>query len=445
MFLDGITYSAISKNMANGYGSFFNPHYTKVLYSNFYEHPPMVFIIQSGFFRIFGDAFYTERIFSLAITILTAIGITLCWRQLIDKDEFKEYGWLPVLLWLSIPLIFWSYRNNLLENTMGVFTIFAVLFILKALIDTRIIYLFIGSILILMAVLSKGLVGLFPLAVPVLYALVYKIDKGTMLYFMYLVVFTISAGFIVLFIFPELKNNITLYFEQQLIPALNNKREITTNNRYVILLDLLLELSLPAAILIFVMIKKWMKKRSFDFLLSKEAFAFLLIAIAASIPIIVSLKQRKFYLIPSIPFYVLAISFLVVPFIKASLDMLSDATLTGIKRISLVTLVVVILFSINRFGKFSRDKEELTDIYTISQELPAGTILSTTKDLSKDWSLVAYMSRVGYLSLDCDNEHTYYLMEKNHKLEKKVLEKYQIMELDLEKYRVFKIIPEFDK
>lgn len=32
MFLDGVTYSAISKNLANGFGSYFEPHYSKTLY-----------------------------------------------------------------------------------------------------------------------------------------------------------------------------------------------------------------------------------------------------------------------------------------------------------------------------------------------------------------------------------------------------------------------------
>lgn len=41
MFLDGITYSAISRNMANGIGSFWHPHYTETLYPHFNEHPPL--------------------------------------------------------------------------------------------------------------------------------------------------------------------------------------------------------------------------------------------------------------------------------------------------------------------------------------------------------------------------------------------------------------------
>jgi len=49
MFLDGVTYSCISKNLANNIGELWKPHYTKTLYPAFYEHPPLVFGIQSCF------------------------------------------------------------------------------------------------------------------------------------------------------------------------------------------------------------------------------------------------------------------------------------------------------------------------------------------------------------------------------------------------------------
>ena len=119
MFLDGITYAAISKNMANGYGSFFNPHYTKILYPEFHEHPPLVFIVQSGFFKLFGDAFYTERIFSLCIAILTVIGITQCWRLVNDMTGCRFfygclYPWFPGHIKIICLKIRWEYSPFLL-------------------------------------------------------------------------------------------------------------------------------------------------------------------------------------------------------------------------------------------------------------------------------------------------------------------------------------------
>ena len=137
MFLDGVTYSAIAKNMAQGYGSPLNPHYTQTLYPEFHEQPPFALIIQSYFFKLFGTTIYTERIYCLFILLLTILGITKCWQLLTDKTSREEYDWFPLLLWIAIPLASWSYRNNLLENTMSVLTLFAVYFILKSLIENK--------------------------------------------------------------------------------------------------------------------------------------------------------------------------------------------------------------------------------------------------------------------------------------------------------------------
>ena len=38
MFLDGVTYASIARNMAENYGSFWQPYYTATVYPTFYEH-----------------------------------------------------------------------------------------------------------------------------------------------------------------------------------------------------------------------------------------------------------------------------------------------------------------------------------------------------------------------------------------------------------------------
>jgi 4-amino-4-deoxy-L-arabinose transferase-like glycosyltransferase len=440
MFLDGVTYSAISKNMANGIGGFWNPHYTNTLYPSFHEHPPLIFIIQSFFFRVLGDGIYTERIYCLLTAILTATGIVLCWRLYNKKNDLEKYSWLLIVLWITIPLIFWSYKNNLLEDSMCVFTVFSVYFISKSLIENKIIYLVPGSVLIVMAFLSKGAVGLFPIVVPVIFSLVFRIKKHgkSIFYNVCLIVLTVSLFYLLSILIPELKKNIFAYFEQQVLPALANQREMTTNNRLSILIDLITELIFPLAILLFITISRWIKARDLNFPQNKESLFFLLVAISASLPLIISLKQRKFYLVPSIPFYILSIAFLVVPYLKVTIENITIPVLTWLKKISYFALSFVILFSAFCYGKYSRDEEKLKDIYAVSMAIPDGTIIGTTKDLCKDWSLVAYMSRIGNLSLDCDSARDYYLINKKNIAEIRFLEKYDKLDLNLKKYTIYK-------
>lgn len=440
MFLDGVTYSSISKNLANGIGSFWKPHYTKILHPNFHEHPPLVFGIQSLFFKILGDGIYTERIFSFLTAILTALGIVLCWRLFNKQNDFKNYSWLSVLLCISIPVVFWSYKNNLLENTMGVFTLFSVYFISRALIQGKIIWLIIGSVLIVMAFLSKGFTGLFPMATVVTYWLAVK-NKSiriTIIYGLITISLPVLLFYSLIILCPGLKENIWSYMHQQLIPALSNQREITTNSRFTILLNLITELAFPLLLLIIFITRKMINKSKIQLYNKNAGMFFILIGISASLPLIISLKQRAFYLVPSIPFFIIAISIFIVPYLKNILESISGSVLVWIKRVSVLILVFTLVFSIFKFGKYSRDEVKLKDIYLISENIPNGTIIYTSKEIWEDWSFVAYMCRIGYFSLDCDNEHDYYIINIDDKVEPDLMEKYNKMDIDLKEYMIFK-------
>ena len=221
MFLDGVTYAAISNNLSQGYGHIFRPHYTKTLYPIFYEHPPLVFIIQSFFFELLGDSYMTEKIFSFLTAILTSWGIVKCWALFSGDVHGERESWLPVLLWLSIPLVIWSYKNNILENCLSVFSTFAVFFILKSILKQKNLFLIPGSCLIIMSFLSKGFVGLFPLAVPLAYWLVYGFSRRLVKTTIYLWLINLFLFLALLWAYPDLKLNLENYIGQQVIPSLN--------------------------------------------------------------------------------------------------------------------------------------------------------------------------------------------------------------------------------
>src|SRR4051812_22549428 len=55
MFVDGLTYASIARNLAEGRGSFWSPSYTATIYPEFHEHPPLGLWLQSLWFRVLGD------------------------------------------------------------------------------------------------------------------------------------------------------------------------------------------------------------------------------------------------------------------------------------------------------------------------------------------------------------------------------------------------------
>jgi 4-amino-4-deoxy-L-arabinose transferase-like glycosyltransferase len=129
MFVDGLIYSTISHNLSLGIGSIWDLHFTKTMYNDFHEHPPLAMYIQSWFYPVFGESRLVDKIHSLTMIILHAFLIIQLWKTI---SKSKEISWVPVLLWVVTPVVFWSSSNNMLENTLSLFTTLSVLFIFKS-------------------------------------------------------------------------------------------------------------------------------------------------------------------------------------------------------------------------------------------------------------------------------------------------------------------------
>src|SRR5690606_19575093 len=71
MFMDGLIYATIAKNLANGMGSFWYLKFSETFFSAFHEHPPLAMALQSIFFKIFGDSIYVERFYSMGSFLIT--------------------------------------------------------------------------------------------------------------------------------------------------------------------------------------------------------------------------------------------------------------------------------------------------------------------------------------------------------------------------------------
>ena len=52
---DGVEYAAVGRNMAEGLGTFFRPYLSDHHWPVHWEQPPLMYGIQAGLFRIFGD------------------------------------------------------------------------------------------------------------------------------------------------------------------------------------------------------------------------------------------------------------------------------------------------------------------------------------------------------------------------------------------------------
>ncbi|MCB0395139.1 MAG: glycosyltransferase family 39 protein [Flavobacteriales bacterium] len=442
MFLDGITYSAIANNMARGFGSFWHPHYTQTLYPDFHEQPSLALGIQALFFKVIGESIYVERFYSLLTAVLSAYGITCCWKLFTENEDgnIRLMYWLPICLWILTPLVFWSHQNNLLENTMGVFTIFSAFLYANAYLKDKLLLLIPASLCVVMAFFTKGFAGLFPLITPALLVLCFRQHKWKKAarFMIIAAIIPLCIFSLILLIFSSGIDHLEAYFHTHVIPALKNEREITTDHRLQIIGSLLMELTLPLTLLLVILPFRRPLKSHFQTSITRKGLFFLFIGMAASLPLMISLKQRTFYLGPSIPFYILAVCTIIAPVIAGPVNQLRPLIQKRIRSAALVLWLAVILTSFYNIGRYSRDKQKLEDIHKIITEIPPGTIIGTTSDISTNWSTVAYFSRLGHLSLDADHIHPYLLTLTGAPLRENHAGEYIELELGLQMFRLMK-------
>jgi hypothetical protein len=295
-----------------------------------------------------------------------------------------------------------------------------------------------AGLFIVMAFLSKGFTGIFPLAVPLLYMIVYKKYKQSIVQFLVLCGTTALCIFFLYAAFPEFKINILAYFDRQLLPALAIERDSVSRGRFRILKDLIFQLIIPIMVMAFFVVKEYISKNKVRLLKNRKAFLMLLIGLSASVPLIVTYKQRMFYLTPSIPFFALAISLFLRYDIEAIITKISNKGMKLIRAFSLLAFMVILAYTALTFGTYARDREKLEDVHQLSSYLLKGTIIGSTKNLWTDYKFVAYMSRIGYLSLDFKEERDYYILSKDEDQSAEFYHLYKDTELELHNYTLFK-------
>lgn len=410
MFLDGVTYACIARNLANGLGDFSHPHYTATLYPTFYEQPPLVFWLQSLFFRVFADFFWVERLYSFCMALLAALGIVSNWRLFCKSPVGSISEWLPVLWWLMAPITFWAFSNNMLECTMSVFVLFSAYFAAKSVLGGNHWLLLAAAFFIAAAVLCKGPVGFFPVVVPCAMAVAFAPQTLLRAALSSVGLLLLSLLLLALFIHsvPGMQEYLDKYLKTQLLPTLSGARENSAKNPFHFLLDLVSQIAIPGVLLVFMLAKRGFGR----FSLPKPAIYFFLLGIAGSFPLALSPKQSVHYLVPAIPFFALGFAHIFSDFLAWPEPAKTRRSIL-IERIAWFVLVVSVVISLSFWGKFRRDHDTILAVQTICKHVGEGTTLSVPAHFSSQWLLHAYFARIGNVRLDTRNAQNFALTEKN--------------------------------
>lgn len=418
MFIDGLYYATIARNLSEGIGSFWFLHFTDTSSNIFHGHPPLAIGLQSVFFSFFGDSIYIERIYSLLTFIITGFFIHLIWKGFID-EKYSSYSWVVLFFWAIIPLNSWACSNNILENTMNIFVASSVFFLIKNIRANDFVYIMISGLCLFLAFLSKGFTGLFPLSFFFWYFVVFSSMKfkemigKTLL----LIAFTLIPFLLLYIFYPPSIDSLSNYINVQVIDSLQNVQQNQGINRFSIttrlfnfmkFINLFTILSvfvysiylfkgkildnifLTSMIILFIsclvielfvdtdrnflyvynyvlllLFLIYQSRRSIESNIISSAsikwiIFFMLLGFSGVLPIIISPKQGGFYILTALPYFVISFIILIIPILSYILNRFS------LKR-KIVYLFVVILFIL--YGPFISYSSQINISQIVSLQL----------------------------------------------------------------------------
>ncbi|MFT4796900.1 MAG: 4-amino-4-deoxy-L-arabinose transferase-like glycosyltransferase [Candidatus Azotimanducaceae bacterium] len=393
---DGVLYATIANNMAQGIGSFWSP-YSIFGENGFYHHPPLAFYLQSLTFLIFGNSFWVDNIYQIVMLILATWLLCLIW----DQSGRKKNGWILLLMFMSMPVVAWSFTNNLLENTVTVLCLAAVYCQLRAVTAKQGWYWSAASgVIVIAAVLTKGPVGFYPLAALSVLTWVHHLTlrQASLLHLPMLGTFAVVS--LALFLYPNSNNAIFEYATHQLVGTFSGGYSVAHGREYLVLQ--LIKNIAPAAIICSIFAVR------FKCLGNRQSTGWLVIALMASLPLLISPRHFTHYIVPSIPLFAL--------FFASWLQVgLKHWTINraGIASVVLATTICgSAYYNFSSFGELEDHVVEIADLEVLMETIEPGEIVSLCST-NESYVLFAYLARYHAVSYRQDKSRRHLLCKES--------------------------------
>ena len=387
MFFDGVMYANLSMNFAGGESTFWEPKCTNTFYAVCHEQPPLFFMLQGAFFYVLGNSFLTERIYDLTAALLSA------WLLLrvMKATGFGPSGWMAVLCWMMMPVTYWAFNNNVIEGTLGVFTLAAMLHLLRALHEgkSEMRHLLMAGVWIAAAGLTKGVQGMFLLAGPGLWWLIVRRTTLVAALRQTALVLVVPLATVAFCWFNEAAHrSFAAYFEHRLastFAGLNSTGHGRFHQLYELLLNVLPVMGIAA--LLFLLMRKKAQQPAAG---SLRLAAFMLAGgLSGILPLMVTLEQRGFYLVTALPLVAIAFALVLHPYTTALHTWLAQRIAANriVAAAGIILLAGAVAASALFAGSYKRDEQKLRDLEAAAEIIPPGSIIGRSPG-SVDWSLV---------------------------------------------------------
>jgi 4-amino-4-deoxy-L-arabinose transferase-like glycosyltransferase len=412
LFIDGLLYKTVALNYARGESTFWEMFFTPVSMNPFHEQPPFFFFVTGSWFRLFGHGIIADKVLTLLLFITTMF---LLWRISV-KLAGKINGYVALLFMLMIPVFHWTFVNQVIESLVTPVTLACFLLLLSFRAKSRPFswsYPILFGLGVIVLFLCKGFQSCFIIVAPFFYLLLER--SGRMLWFT-IISLVLSAGVLCLLLFhyPPSAAWFDGYFHKRLLSSLEGVGA-TTGFRFEIVIRIITELLLPIVVLAGV--RLWRGRRGLrpNVRFSSDSKVLLFTALCGSVPYVITLEQRGFYLTPAFPFYVL---FLTLAF-REELEEICVAAgkwLAGRTQsvaVWIMLVLTVIYWMLSPFI-YKRDKNLLTDLARIEKFVAEGDTVTIDPDMWNDTALQAYLYMKQRVVVDQLNENACYIHDREH-------------------------------
>ncbi|MBL37412.1 MAG: hypothetical protein CMP07_03275 [Xanthomonadales bacterium] len=407
MFMDGTIYAAISRNLAEGVGTMWALHFSAGLFPVFREHTPLVFWLQSFFFRLLGDGYLTERVYDLVVMLATAWLMRALWLRLVmvrGLESLAAFWWLPLLLWVLVPKWSWAYRNNVLESTLALFCLLSVLLVVHGLraTDWRKAAMFAGvaAAAALLAFLAKGPVGLFVLAAPVLLVPAFaRIGWRRVMTAQVALAAAFALLLAALLAWPDAREMLAFYWQKQVVG-----RSGVSGADSGMLFELVKKLA--PMLLLLAGLRLWVRRDGRPGGWRKAggpAVAMLAIGLAASLPLVMGDLDSAHYLVPALPFYALGFGLVGAGLLEGAGDRTRPALEARLrmtfKMLAAAAAVVILVVTLGRLGEVRRNEDYHAFLAQVAEATGERVSIGMDSALYDDWYLHAIAQRHHRISL----------------------------------------------
>ena len=381
MFMDGLIYSNVAANMADGIGSFWHPTYTATHHPDFYQHPPLAMGLLAMFYTVLGTHLWVTKLYMVFTMLLCAWLTVRLWRRLGGKPE---NGWMPLLLWTLIPIVTHFANQCMLENTMVLFVLGAILLLLRP--ERKALNGIFAGLLLAAAFMTKGFTGLFPLVLPLLLRL-FDRRKGALLQTLCMLAGLLLPLAVIALVVPQARVYFENYMQLQVLAGWSQGEVY----RWQILLDFLRNTAIViGVVLVVAIINRGVGQKP-----SRLHWSMWVLVACAVLPMMVSTRQHEFYLLTAMPIVaVLAARLIEEPvarWIKPS---------KWLSYVALSMLLGAIVLNALRFGKDGRDAQLQRDMKVIVAQLDEGETVTIPVPLYFDYKLQGYYYRERRITLD---------------------------------------------